>query len=97
MLNDTLDISFNKHGGNPESAAAHESIVPSKAAQRAAVLRLLGSDEMGFTSDEAEQALGLRHQACSARFTELKEANLIEPVCRRVTRSGRTAMAWRAV
>lgn len=97
MLNDTLDIAFNKHGGNPESTAAHKSIIPNKAVQRAAVLRLLGSGKMGFTSDEAEEALGLRHQACSARFTELREAGLIEPVCRRVTRSGRTAMAWRAV
>lgn len=95
-MNDALDITFNKHGGNPESTAAHESIVPTKAAQRAVVLSAIRATGLvGLTSDEAEQLLGLRHQACSARFTELKESNFIEPAGKRKTRSGRTAQAWR--
>jgi hypothetical protein len=45
----------------------------------------------GATSDEAEVALGLTHQACSARFTELKRDVQITSAGRRRTRSGRMA------
>lgn len=96
-VNDDLDIAFNRHGGNPESTAAHESIVPTKATMRLRVLNLIRcAGERGITSDEVELALGGRHQSISARFTELKAGNFIEPAGRQKTRSGRTAMAWRA-
>jgi hypothetical protein len=49
----------------------------------------------GSTCDEAEIALGLRHQTCSARFTALsKRDEIIDSGERRPTRSGRKAIAW---
>ncbi len=49
----------------------------------------------GFTCDEAEVALGLTHQACSARFTELKKDLAIVPTgLRRPTRTGRYAKVY---
>ena len=96
LITDRLDISFNKHGGNTESTAAHESIVSTKTDLRVRVLKLIRcAGERGATSDAVELVLGGRHQSISARFTELKAAGLIEPAGRRKTRSGRTAMAWR--
>ncbi len=96
MITDDLDISFNKHGGNPESTAAHESVVPLKHDLRARVLRAIaGYESHGATSDHLECVLGLRHQSVSARITELKAANLIVPAGKRPTRSGRLATAWR--
>lgn len=96
MVNENVDITRNYHGDNPESVAAHDSIRPSKAKQRALVLKLIReAGALGMTSDEAEQALGLRHQACSARFTELKAEDAIVEAGRRRTRSGRMAQAWR--
>lgn len=97
LITDDLDISFNKHGGNPESTAAHESVVPLKHALRTRVLlAIAGSGENGLTSDDVESMLGLRHQSASARITELRAGNMIEPAEKRPTRSGRTAQAWKA-
>lgn len=96
MTNENVDITANFHGGNKESVAAHDSIRPTKAQVRARVLSIIRSGgEAGATSDEAESWTGLSHQSCSARFTELKADGLIEPAGRRLTRSGRGAMAWR--
>ena len=49
----------------------------------------------GCTRDEAELALGLSHQTCSPRFTELhyrghiRDSGRVQP-----TRSGRNAVVW---
>lgn len=48
----------------------------------------------GATCDDAEVALGLAHQTCSARFRELKQVQLIVQAGRRPTRSGRAADVW---
>jgi predicted transcriptional regulator len=83
-----------RHGGNPFSEAAHASLTD-KAKIRAAILTFIASrGDHGATSEEAEQALGLSHQTCSARFSELKIAEQILPAGRRPTSSGRSAGVW---
>ncbi len=90
---DIGDITRNFHGGNPESVAAHASIVPAKATLRRRVIAFVrGRGEHGATSDEIELALGLSHQTVSARITEAKAGgDLVPSGRRRVTRSGRSA------
>ena len=90
------DITRNFHRGNAESMAAHASTpAAERRKQRARVLAFIASQgQSGATSDEAELALSLPHQACSARFTELKKDALIVPAGQRVTRSGRKARVW---
>ena len=52
----------------------------------------------GMTDDEAEQALGLRHQTASARRRELVlSGHVADTGERRQTRSGRLATVWAAV
>ena len=49
----------------------------------------------GLTCDELEQELGLTHQSCSPRLTELSEICWIyDSGARRPTRSGRNAIVW---
>ncbi len=49
----------------------------------------------GSTCDEAEVALDMRHQTCSAAFTKLKNKGVINDTgARRRTRSGRPAIVW---
>jgi predicted ArsR family transcriptional regulator len=90
------DITASYHKGNPASVAAHASVTPEdRRKPRTRVYRFIFSQGLhGATSDEAEQALGLTHQACSARFTELKRDDLIVDVGRRKTRSGRSAFVY---
>ncbi len=90
------DITANYHGGNEASVEAHQSISSESAASlRQKVLRLISSEQhRGATSDEAEQALGLSHQSCSARFTELKALGRIVAQGKRTTRSGRKAFFY---
>jgi predicted ArsR family transcriptional regulator len=47
------------------------------------------------TCDECEQDLDMSHQTTSARFTELRAKELIEPCGKRKTRSGRNAVVYR--
>jgi predicted ArsR family transcriptional regulator len=89
------DICENRHGGNPESAEAHESIAGGKRAAWNRIMRHLESCG-DATCDEMEIALGMRHQSCSARFAELKAEGIIEATGeRRPTRSGRDARVFR--
>lgn len=85
------DITENYHGGNRESKAAFKRLkreVAEKDMQfieRAAVRQ----GERGITCDEAERILGMKHQTCSARFSEMvKEKRLIRSDDVRPTRSG---------
>ena len=49
----------------------------------------------GSTCDEAEEALGLTHQTCSARFHDLsKGGRLTDTGRKRDTRSGRPAAVY---
>ncbi len=50
---------------------------------------------VGSTCDEAEEALSLTHQTCSARFHDLEEqGRLIRTTVSRRTRSGRKASVY---
>lgn len=86
------DICTNNHGGNAESVAA--SRTTNRLRDRNRIIVHLASVP-DATCDEVEVALEMNHQTCSARFSELKAAGLIEPTTRRKTRTGAMAMAWR--
>ena len=89
----TTDITQNYHRGNPESRAAKQLSRHNAERDRARILRLAGvRGAAGLTCDEAERLLGLSHQTCSARFSELKRDKLLVPTqLRRPTRSGAQA------
>ncbi len=95
-LHTTRDITANYHGGNPFSTAAHTSIRPAKTVQRERITRYIAQQPDGATCDEIEQALGLSHQAASARCTELLAAGHIEwrDNHKRRTRTGRWARVY---
>lgn len=86
------DVCANHHKGNGESIEAHKRT--SKARGRLRILQHLRTVK-DSTCDEAEKRLGMSHQTCSARFSDLKREGKIEPTTKRKTRSGSTAMAWR--
>jgi DNA-binding transcriptional regulator LsrR (DeoR family) len=90
---DSRDITRSFHQGDIFSHMAHKSIINSKAALRAKVIRYVYEQGMyGATSDEVEEALGLSHQSISARITEAKaDGTLIPNGMKRKTRSGRNA------
>lgn len=93
---DDDDPTRNFHRGNRQSKQAFND-TPGKVRTRqrmiiAEFVRKRGAH--GATSEEAETILKMRHQTCSARFTDLKKAGvLIESERRRRTSSGR----WAAV
>lgn len=87
--------------GTSEEAAS--SMIPSAGGLRIKILsEIEGTD--GLTCDEIEARLGLPHQTVSARVWELRgnprtsnRPVLIEETGeKRVTRSGRRAIVWRA-
>jgi len=70
------DITRNYHGGNPQSVEANKRT--RKSQDRARVLQHIWScGRSGCTCYEAEIALGMRHQTCSARFSDLKNDGVI--------------------
>lgn len=92
-----MDITRNYHKGNKYSAAAFESETPRKKAKdkmRIRELMLRIDPKIGVTSDEAEVELGMSHQTCSPRFTDMKRDGELEWVGERPTRSGKKAGAW---
>jgi hypothetical protein len=95
MADLSWDICENNHGGVKESVAAHESIAGSKVVMQGKILAWLHDVGSG-TCDAAELALGMSHQSCSARFSELSASGEIEDTGRRLpTRSGRSARVYR--
>lgn len=78
------------------SKAAAKSVKPFLPTQRLLVVRTIEAQgERGLTCDGVEEITGLRHQACSARVLELREAGLIVDSGRtRKTRSGRQAVIY---
>lgn len=77
------------------SREAARSIAPSIRSIRSTVIRAIAAaGPNGLTCDEAEHALALTHQTCSARFNELARTGYIRPVGKRKTRSGRNAVVW---
>lgn len=81
------------------SRAAAASVEPDARTLRGIILAFIrGRGDFGATCDEIEVELGLRHQTASARVFELREAKYIgDFASRRKTRSGRAAVAWKAV
>lgn len=91
------DICERRHKGNPESREAHKRVSRSgrAAADRVKILEWIERRGDG-TCDEAEIDLGLPHQSCSARFSELKrDGRLIPTGEKRKTRSGTLAAVMR--
>jgi hypothetical protein len=90
---DDDDITRNYHGGNPQSAAANRRTRKNR--DRARIYAFLyRRASLGATCDEAEVALDMTHQTCSARFSDMKRDEvIIETNERRLTRSG----SWAAV
>lgn len=76
------------------SMAARES-VDSKNLERIVFDYIDSTGTRGTTCDEAEAALRMRHQTCSARFSTLaKKGKIVDSGKRRLTRSGRRAIVW---
>jgi predicted ArsR family transcriptional regulator len=88
---DLFDICSRRHGGNPMSQAANRHTA--KGRDRSRIIAHLRTVP-NATCDEVEQALGMNHQTCSARFSELKMEGAIYPVTKRPTRTGCNAQAW---
>jgi hypothetical protein len=81
--------------GSPTSVAAAASMVPHTARLRRQVYDAnAAAGAEGRTCDELEAQLGLRHQTCSGRCTELRIAGKIVGAGVRKTRSGRHAVIW---
>ena len=59
------------------------------------VTELLRASFNGLTADEAAAAMGVGQATTSARFNELKRAGMVTKVERRLTRTGRSAWAYR--
>jgi len=77
---DSDDITRNFHGGNPESVIAKELSRKTAERDRGWITRLTTRmGQYGITCDEAERMLGLSHQTCSARFSELKRDGILLP------------------
>lgn len=95
MKSATIQATTPPHNGTDTSAAAAESMKRLTLGLCGRVLSAIrGRHSEGMTCDEAEVALGLTHQTCSARFNELVGAKAIFDVGRRKTRSGRMAKVY---
>lgn len=91
-----FDICARRHKGNPESAAAHASIINRKKAMSSAILEVCR--RRPSTCDEVEVELGILHQTAGARIAELKAIGLlIDTKDRRPTRSGRMAAVLKGI
>jgi hypothetical protein len=75
---DDDDITFNYHRGNHESMIANTRT--NKVRDRARIIAWLATQGLhGGTCYEARIELGMLHQTCSARFSELKKDKVIVP------------------
>lgn len=85
------------HNGVSTSIAAAESMREHSVRILTHVVSYIeGCAAFGATSDEAELALGLSHQTCSARFHQAHRSGLIiRTAFKRRTRSGRDAFVYR--
>ena len=88
------DITANYHKGNPESKEAFRRLKREIEERDKAYIEraLIRRGAYGLICDEAERMLGMKHQTCSARFTDLlAEKRITRTDERRPTRSGRPA------
>ncbi|MBM4093840.1 MAG: hypothetical protein FJ276_31210 [Planctomycetes bacterium] len=89
---DLFDICARRHRGDEMSRAAN--LATDKPWNQDRVMQFLATVP-DATCDEAEVALDLPHQTCSARFSELKRRKWIVPTTKRPTRTGCLARAWK--
>lgn len=83
------------HAGTDTSAAAAKNMKAKAPLLREQVRTAVASHPEGMTCDEAEIALGLSHQTCSARLNELvARSDIVDSGNRRPTRSGRKAIVY---
>jgi predicted transcriptional regulator len=76
-MSDT-DITAKYHRGNSESIKAKELSLTNANRDRQRIIGLAQArGDAGITCDEAERLLGLSHQTCSARFSELKRDGIL--------------------
>ena len=87
------DICENKHGGNAQSAAAHQSILHCKENSREQIWQLIKArGSAGATLHEIAAELGVHPHQISGRISELKsKGRLRDSGLRRTTPSGRKA------
>jgi len=95
-----MDITRNYHRGNKYSEQAHHSLEPKKKESdkmkiRALMIRV--GPKQGVICVEAEIELGMPHQTCSARFSDMKRDDELVHVGERRTRTGNLAGAWTLV
>lgn len=63
----------------------------------AKILLWIKGSEVGATCDEVESCLRMSHQTASARIRDLRGlGRLVDSGSRRKTRTGRSAIVWRA-
>lgn len=85
-----FDICANNHGGNENSGEARQRT--NAAADRRRILAAIqAAGHDGKTCDELEAQLGLSHQSCSARCSELKRSGAVRERGYRLTRTGSKA------
>ena len=87
------DVTYNYHGGDPYSDEANKHTDKDPAYGR--ILGLMARHPNGMVSDNASSILGIIHQTCSARFTDLKIRGVLVKAGEGKTRRGRRAGAWR--
>jgi hypothetical protein len=85
------DITRNYHRGDPNSEDAFNAVPGKKRARDR--YRILGwiRDHGPATCEQVEDGVGLSHQTCSARISELRRSAHLVEVGRGRTRSGRSA------
>ena len=83
------------HNSTETSREAARSIRSRASALKELVFNWIARQPLGATCDEAEEALGLKHQTCSARFNDLMTTGRIISAGKRPTRSGCNAMVWK--
>lgn len=101
------DTTERYHGGNKFSTAANKKTGHNKEKDFARIKDFVRSQKRGATSYEVEVALDMRHQTCSARFTDLKtekHKHFLRPLLNgagtqvtRPTDTGSPAGVWIAV
>lgn len=63
----------------------------------AKILLWIKASDIGATCDEVESCLRMSHQTASARIRDLRgRGRLVDSGSRRRTRTGRSAIVWRA-
>lgn len=88
-----FDVCANRHRGAAESVAANPS-QQSKQLARKRILEALSASN-GLICQALENQLGMAHESCSARCSELLRAGEIEIVGHALTRSGKKARVYR--